>query len=147
MGVSVYVSIGRNVGDDGPMDDAEWSAFRSDVVDILTGAGYRTVSACEGFGEYAGAREACAVIVADDNGWIAAPSGAVILASVRDALAWTAHRYGQDAIALTIGAPEFIGAPRGARVDDAAPVDVDREDRFEGSLAAIYAAPPGAVDY
>jgi len=118
--MAVYVSIGRNVGDQ-PMNAERWEAFRNEtrrVVDTLAGP---WVTSATGTGRFAGTLEETYVVVSDgsrlDQGFNPVgedddgePLGwwEVRTRDLYAALGTLAAQYGQESIAVTIGEPEFV---------------------------------------
>lgn len=90
--VTVYVSIGRNIGET-PMPDDRWAAFQDDVWDALIDLG-TVFTLAEGDGIYDGRVERSAVAVAEVD--------EADLPYLRDRLAVLAGRYQQECIALAV---------------------------------------------
>lgn len=102
---SYTATIGRNVGET-PMSDSDWEAFISDVTKALAYhmvEGYDILEIHRGRGSWGG--------VVEDSAKVTLISEESINV---DRLKNTLHRLavanGQDAIALTIGVSELIGA-------------------------------------
>ena len=98
------IGIGRKVGTGELLTDNRWEWFKCEVRGTLKGLDATIIAECEGSGEWEGVSEPCACFVfeldvTDEAGWTV----------LRAMLADTARRYGQEAIALTIGKTEFIG--------------------------------------
>ena len=99
--MSVYVSIGRNIGSE-QMSAEAWRDFRRDVVDAVEAYAAPLVSETDGVGWWEGKSEATAVIVGAgeylDHGPLAAR------------LEVLRKRYGQEAIAVAVAEPIFLGS-------------------------------------
>lgn len=108
MAQTVTVTIGRNVGDE-PMSGKEWHKFKTAVRTTLSSLGGTVyVNGAEAYDSVwvsgtGNVRETSATYVADVTD----------VHNVRIVLAYLAGRYQQDAIALTIGETELIGADNG----------------------------------
>lgn len=104
---TVTISIGRNVrmplDTVGPMDGEAWQNF-GDAIDALLARCGATVyvGAAESRGEWEGIAE-------DSRTWIASVPDNT-LADIRYVLRDLARDFRQDAIALTVGVTELIGA-------------------------------------
>ena len=99
---TVTISIGRNVGDE-PMSDGEWVAFCSDIWQALYDADATVyVDEAKSVGEWDGIRE-------ESRTWVASVDDSVI-DWIRISLAEFCRTYRQDAIALTVGVTELVGA-------------------------------------
>ena len=113
--MSVYVTIGRNVGGE-PMNDDQWEAFRLSTYQVVEQLAGDVVTSAEGIGRWDGETEAAYVIVADGSR-IADTTGLGRVgdgwweARTRDlyaALGALGAQYGQESIAVTIAEPEFV---------------------------------------
>lgn len=99
---TVTVSIGRNVGSE-PMPDYEWSQFVELVrLAVKRDASAVYVDAAASRGEWEGIAEDSRTWVADIDEWD--------LGALRNSLRQYAVTFGQDAIALTVGTTELVGA-------------------------------------
>ncbi len=107
--MAAIVSIGRNVGDV-PMDDEQWYAFKSDLVDALAFT-YSTAIYFqgEGTGSFEHRPELSFTVVFDER-WPGNYSLEVLLKVL-------AARYGQESIALTRGETVFVEADKGAQAN------------------------------
>lgn len=97
------IGIGRRKGAGPLLSDNRWRWFKASVRGILRGLDATIIAECEGAGGWEGVAEPCACFVFD------LPDD-TSLSVLRSMLAVLAGKYGQDAIALTIGKTEFIGA-------------------------------------
>lgn len=97
------IGFGRRIGTGELLSSTKWGCFRAQVRGGLKGCNAIIIADCEGLGEWEGVAEPCACIVFD--GSAITPVGWQVL---RKMLCELAKEYGQDAIALTIGATEFI---------------------------------------
>ena len=99
---TVTVSIGRNVGSE-PMAQGLWDNFVSVVRDsVRRDANAVYVDAAASVGEWDGIAEESRTWVADIDEWD--------LGALRNALTEWARTFRQDAIALTVGTTELVGA-------------------------------------
>lgn len=98
---TVTVSIGRNVGSV-PMSDEAWQNFGHAVGALLGRCSIVYVSAAESRGEWEGIAE-------DSRTWVAECTEHDA-GYVREGLRALAAEFRQDAIALTIGSTELVGA-------------------------------------
>lgn len=99
---TVTVSIGRNVGDQ-PMNDTDWQNFISAVgASVKRDAKAVYVDAAASRGEWEGIGEDSRTWVADIDEWD--------LGALRGSLKEWARIFRQDAIALTVGQTELVGA-------------------------------------
>ena len=113
--MSVYVTIGRNVGDE-PMSDDQWEAFRLSTYQVVENLAGDVVTSAEGIGRYEGQTEATYVVVADgsriaDTADLGRVGDGWWEARTRDlyaALGALGAQYGQESIAVTIAEPEFV---------------------------------------
>ena len=100
--VTVTISAGRNIGAT-PMGPDAWSQFRADIAQAIHDAhGEIFVNDARSRGEWEG--------VAEDSATFVASVPRDYLTRVRDSLAYLARTYRQDALALTVGATEFVTA-------------------------------------
>lgn len=99
--MSVYVSIGRNVGKV-PMSDAHWEDFIARVFIAVTSFAGPVVSVTQGDGSYVGSKEATAIVVGEGT-----PSK-YDTDCLKLVLKHLSREYLQDCIALTIANVEFI---------------------------------------
>jgi hypothetical protein len=93
------------------MSDERWAAFREEVyysTEIFAGP---IVTSAEGTGVYEGTRETTYVVVGASDPWSAG--------AFRARISIMAAEYGQDAIAIAVASPEFVGAPEQAGVEQA----------------------------
>ena len=90
---TVYVSIGRNVGD-APMADTTWLSFQLDVEGVLYNAGLDVVTRANGSGVYDGVAEDCHVVTAI--------GAEVDQAKLAQQLSATAAMYLQETIAYSV---------------------------------------------
>ena len=97
------IGFGRRIGTGELLSSIKWGCFRAQARGGLKGCGATIIADCEGTGEWEGVEEPCACIVFDGSN--ITPIGWQVL---REMLADLAKEYGQDAIALTTGATEFI---------------------------------------
>lgn len=96
---TITVSVGRNVGNV-PMSDQAWQDFRAEVRRALS-MGTIHVDDARSIGEWLGVSEESSTFVADDF----TPGAAEM---VTDALAIIGGRYGQDAVAVTVGETRLV---------------------------------------
>lgn len=100
---TTVISIGRNLPTGGELELGEWLAFRADVLVSVRNLGGTLFFAGEGNGIYEGETETSFTVIAD------IPYVANHLGALRAQLAPLASAYGQDAIAVTVGATTFVG--------------------------------------
>jgi len=99
---TITVSAGRNIGAQ-PMGPDAWAQFRADIAQAIHDAqGEIFVHDARSRGEWEG--------VAEDSATFVASVPRDYLPHVRDGLAYLARLYRQDALALTVGATEFVTA-------------------------------------
>ncbi len=96
--LTVIITIGRNIPagqhaqDVLPLPETAWEDFKAQVFSLATTAGGQVVSMSSGLGIWEGTKEETHVIIALFG---ATPSN---IPALRDALASTGAKYGQDAI-------------------------------------------------
>lgn len=99
--MSVYVSIGRNVGKV-PMSDALWEDFIARVFIAVSSFAGPVVSVTQGDGSYVGASETTAIVVGGGT------PNKYDTDCLKLALKHLSRDYLQECIALTIASVEFI---------------------------------------
>lgn len=101
--MSVYVSIGRNIGGT-PMPLERWRRFMDDTEAAVLRYAGPIVSVTEGKGYYEGNAEHCAVFVGASDKPVLHN-----LALLKLRLRELCHTYEQECIAITLGHPLFVG--------------------------------------
>lgn len=96
---AIVVSIGRNV-DDVPMDTDTWDAFKGETMWAAQATAETIYSRSEGVGTWEGKREDTYVVTFEARDYN--------LPRLREKLGKLAARYGQDAIALTVGTTDLV---------------------------------------
>jgi len=104
---TLTISIGRGLPQGGQLTLSDWNTFRSTVTAIAASRG-TIVQTANGTGTWEGQTEDC-FTVSVVGGWVDLHSA---LVEERPILARLAAGFGQEAIAVSLHDPEFVGAQR-----------------------------------
>lgn len=130
-GNTVTVAIGRNVGS-APMSDDDWLSYRSAVSFLLGATIGKHDTVHSGVGIWHGVSEDSTIFTVFDP--------KPYLSRLTEELAQVALAFNQDAIAVTIGKPIFVGAASGDSTVPAARADLSGEvtvESFTGPRAEL----------
>ena len=102
--MNAIIGIGRNVGNE-PMDYERWRNFRISIRSVVERNGGKMIADVVGqsYSEGWGFEEAA---------WFAFDASNLNLGQLRQDLSALADQYGQDAIALTVGATDLVERQR-----------------------------------